>query len=408
MTRPTQNTRRSAGFSLIELLVSMAIGLVVTLAIAGVMIRSEGSRRSSTSVNDINQTGAYVAYLLDRSIRNAGSGYSQSWGTTFGCLLNASVSNTNVLPIATAFPATSAFASFALPVRLAPVIIGKDLANSGGITGGDLLMVMGGTGGAAEVPMPVNPGSVSSSQLQVQTNIGFQPSNIVLVADTGVPGGCMLQQVDPAVVVPSSVVPLSGTYYKSTGSTVSLTSFGANTLVAQMGVDAVNPPQFQLFGVGANNTLWSYDLLQLPGDAEQPIADGVVEMHALYGLTGTPPTNVMVPPWVDPVVGSGFAASELTNGTAVSQANLRRIVAIRLGFFLRTSLKERAPDPTASSAMNPETYAQAVGTSLTLFSDLGSALQKTRALSGSDLNYRWRTVEVTIPLINVQDAPQTP
>jgi type IV pilus assembly protein PilW len=403
MTRPTQSHRRSAAFSLIELLVSMAIGLIVTLAIASVMIRSEGSRRSSTSVNDINQTGAYVAYLLDRSIRNAGSGYSQSWGTTFGCLLNASVGGANVMPLPTAFPSTSAFANFALPVRLAPVIIGKGLATSGGITGGDVLMVMGGTAGAAEVPIPVSPGSVTSSQLQVQTNIGFQASNILLLADSGVPGGCMLQQVDPGVVVPSQIVPLSGTYYKSSGSTVNLSNFGANTLVAQLGVDAVNPPQFQLFGVGANNTLSSYDLLQLPANNEQPIADGVVEMRALYGVTGTPPTNVLST-WVDPIAGSGFEPSVLTNGSATSQANLRQIVAIRLGFFLRTSLQERAP----GTALNPEGYLQPVGTTLRLFSDLAPALQQTRVLSGSDLSYRWRTVEVTIPLFNVQDAPQTP
>ena len=62
------------GFSLIELMVSMAIALVVTLAVFGVLVASEDRKRTSTALNDANQTGAYAAHLIDRSIRSAGSG----------------------------------------------------------------------------------------------------------------------------------------------------------------------------------------------------------------------------------------------------------------------------------------------------------------------------------------------
>ena len=401
MPRPPSTRRRSAGFSLIELLVSMTIGLVVTLAITSVLIRTEGGKRSSTSVNDINQTGSYVAYVLDRALRNAGSGFSQNWGTFYGCLLNASSSGARVLPLPTAFPASSAFSGFALPTRLAPVIIGKGLANSGGITGGDVLMVMGGTAGAAETPLQVSPNSVQASspaQFQVTNNLGYQANNVVVLADTGLPAGCLVEQVNTTITGSSAqTVPLAGTYFTTTGSTVTLANFStsASTMVAQLGVDAVNPPQFQLFGVGANNALFSYDLLQAAGN-ESTIADGVVEMRAIYGLTGTPANN-LVASWIDPVAGSGYEPSVLLNGSPTSNANLRNIVAVRVGFFMRTSLQERAQD-----------YQQASGTALTLFSDAvnagGTSIKQTRTLSGTDLNYRWRTFEVTVPLINVQNA----
>ena len=78
------------GFSLIELMVSVAIGLIVTLAITGVLVASEQRKRTSTSVNDVNQTGAYISYVLDKAIRSAGSGFSEKSAAVFGCALKAS------------------------------------------------------------------------------------------------------------------------------------------------------------------------------------------------------------------------------------------------------------------------------------------------------------------------------
>jgi type IV pilus assembly protein PilW len=395
--------RRHAGFSLIELLVSMTIGLIATLAITIVLTRSEGSKRSTTSVNDINQTGSYVAFVVDRAIRNAGTGFSQNWSTTYGCLLKAARSGSQVLP--PSFAASTPFAGVttaAMPIRLAPVIIGKGLAAG---TGGDVLMVMSGTAGASEVPLAVTPGSVTSTQLTVTNTLGYRADNIVLLADPSV-SGCMIQQVGPTFGSAPQVVPLAGTYFSATVDSTTLTSFGGNTVMAQLGVNDTNPPQFQLFAVGENNSLFSYDLLEPAGTAQRQVADGVVEMRALYGLDTTLPPDGVIDAFVDPIAGSGYEASVLLNGSAASQRLLRQIVAIRLGFILRTALEERAP----ASVTNPEGYLQPAGTTLTLFGDTvdagGTSISQTRTLSGSDLRHRFRTIEVTIPLINVQSAPQ--
>src|SRR5512139_2296940 len=86
---PRRPLARSKGLSLIELLVAMAIGLVVTLAITRVMIGFEGSKRTSTALNDTIQAGAYGSYVLNRAIRQAGTGYTQRLSDLFGCRLNA-------------------------------------------------------------------------------------------------------------------------------------------------------------------------------------------------------------------------------------------------------------------------------------------------------------------------------
>lgn len=375
----------------------MVIGLVVTLAITSVLIRGEGSKRSTTSVNDINQTGAYAAFVIDRAIRSAGSGFSQSWSQTYGCRLDVSQSGTAVLPLPTAIPAASPFENVTFPIRLAPVIIGKGLADKAGSVRGDVLMVMGGTAGFGEAPQPVKPvppGTLTASNLSLQNALGFGTGDLILLADAGVSTSCMVQQVGTRDRSSSgSLVPLAGTYYRSDGTTVNLNTFGPNTIAMQLGHAVDNLPQFQLYGVGANNTLSAYDLLQ-PGGNETQIADSIVEMRALYGLDTTNPPDGVIDSWRDPIASSGYEASVLMDGTGTSLTKLRQIVAIRVGFILRTALAER-----------PQEYQQPAGTTLTLFEDLGGTLTQKRVLGSSELNYRFRTVEVTIPLRNVLLAP---
>ena len=293
------------------------------------------------------------------------------------------------LPIPAAIPTTSAFTNVSQTVRLAPLLIGKGLADAGGQTRGDVLIVMGGTAGFGEMAQAVTPVSVTTTQLQLQNTLGYSSGDLLLLEDQSVSGGCMIQQVNTAA---GQILTFSGNYYAANGTNVNLTSFGASTIAMQLGNVVNNPPQFQMYGVGANNTLVSYNLLQ-PAPPDVPIADGVVELRALYGIDSSNPRDGVIDTWVDPIVGSPFGADVLSNGSVASRENLRRIVAVRVGFILRTSLAERPADYTAPTG------------SLTLFGDLAPALRYTRTLSASELNYRFRTVESTIPLRNVSLAP---
>ncbi|MBC8056678.1 MAG: PilW family protein, partial [Rhizobiales bacterium] len=364
---------RAAGFSLIELLVAMAIGLVVTLAITSVLIRSEGSKRSSTSVNEINQTGAYTAFVLDRVIRSAGSGFSQRWSEVYGCLLDVSKSGSAVLPIPATISTSSAFRNITasptpLQLRLAPVIIGKGLADitgAGAEIRGDVLLVMAGTAGVGESPQSVNVNSIdittSPPQLQLQNTLGYSTGDLVLLSDPSATGGCMMQQVgthDPTTY--GQILPLAGDYYKAVGTNINLVDLDGSGIALQMGHAVNNRPQFVAYAVGENNTLFSYDLLNpLPsGGADNrpdtPVADGVVEMRAVYGLDTTNPPDGVLDAW-QPATGN-FAASVLTDGTPTSRTRLRQIIAIRVGMILRTSLQERSAATSASAVTAQETY----------------------------------------------------
>ncbi|WP_294001154.1 hypothetical protein, partial [Sphaerotilus sp.] len=85
-----------------------------------------------------------------------------------------------------------------------------------------------------------------------------------------------------------------------------------------------------------------------------------------------------------------YAIASLMDGSLAANARLRTIVAVRVGWLLRSTAQE-------GSTVAP--------TSLRLFADLGDALTYTRSLSAAERRYRHRTLESTIPLRNLLITP---
>jgi len=372
------------GLSILELMVALAIGLIIVLATTGVMMRSEAGKRTTTSTNDMNQVATYLAYTLDRSVRSAGSGYVQRWQQVFGCQMHAVRSGGTMLPRPGAWPAP--FTTLPTSPRIAPAVIFAGASDGGS----DVLAVMTGNAGYSESGSAVLPGSVTASDLRLRNTLGFNSNDLVLLYDDT--AGCVLQQVQsPFTGSTSQTLPFGGTYSGGEVDGVNLTSLGlGNTMytIAIGNVVTENQPQFQYFGVGASNTLFSYDLLQLgTSDASLPMADGVVELRALYGVDTN--DDGMVDSWESPAT-SPWTAAELLDGTSAAQLNLRRIMAIRIGLVLRSSLMEK-------DVVSPS--------SLTLFSDLPISVQYTHTVTATEQKSRHRTVEVTVPLRNLLLLP---
>ena len=383
-TRQPIHLRRQAGFTLVELLVAVAISLVLTLAITLMLVRYEGSRRTLTSTNDSSIGGAYVAYLLDRSVRSAGSGFTQSWKDSFGCQLLVARSGTTKLPRSTAFPAP--FASIPQTVRLAPVVVHA----GAGTNGSDVLAVQTGASGLGESALRVLTASATASQLRVPTTIGMRDGDLALVFQNNTE--CLMEQVSSGFVGSASdLLTFGGTYATAQQNTTRLQDMGATALayVAPIGNVTGNLPQFQLLGVGPNATLVAHDMLQLDGtDTVTALADGVDDLRVLYGVDTN--DDGRIDSWQSPA-SSPWDAASLLSGSAAARTNLSRIIALRIGFMVRTSSPER-------TAVSPS--------SLTLFADLGNTLQVSRTLTSAEQRMRWRTVELTVPLRNVLLMPR--
>jgi type IV pilus assembly protein PilW len=262
----------------------------------------------------------------------------------------------------------------------------------------DALIVMSGSSGYGEIPTSFTNYAVSG-QLNLQNTLSFRANDLVLVADQAGTSGslpCMIEQVSSTFTTGGTVtaLPLAGTYYANPIATTAkgsrdLTIYSNNALAMNIGNTNGNPPSFQLLGVGDNNVLFLYDLLQGGTyDTPMPMADGVFEMHALYGVDTD--GDGLVDTWVDPSA-TGYDYTTLESGTIAASNTLRTIKAIRIGLIMRTSLPEKAPvSPAPPATTGP----------LTLFSDISTALKYTRTLTGAEKNYRYRTIESTIPLRN--------
>ena len=370
--------RHSAGFTLVEMLVAVTIGMALVLAITLMLTRYESGRRTLTSVNDASMGSAYVSFTLDRIVRSAGSGYAQGWKDSFGCQLLASRSGTTTLPRATAFLAP--FAAVPQAVRLAPVVVHAGV----GTDGSDILAITTGSSGLGESPLPVMTASATGTGLRVPATIGLRAGDLVMVFQDA--AQCMVQQVAAGFAGGADQqLNFGGTYADSDINGTRLEDLGALSpaWVAPLGNTAGNQPLFQLLGVGPNATLVAHDMLQLDGsDSVVAIADGVADLRARYGVDTD--NNNVIDSWQDPAV-APWDAGTLLNGTLASKNRLSQIVSLRVGVMVRTSTPER-------SSVAPGV--------VLLFTDLGPALEVTRTLTTAERLVRWRSVEFTVPLRN--------
>lgn len=385
------NRRRETGVTLIELMVGLLIGMLLSLAVFEVMATFEGRKRTLTSVNDIEHAGQLALYKIDSWLRSAGAGLPQSATYAYGCPVYASKSGTQVLPLTStlAAPFASVNPGTSGVFRAAPVLILPNQTTPGasGKTS-DVLVVMIASGDSGTAVPFSESGVATSSSLGLQNTVDFSANDLILVADqqslaSGARKPCMVEQVDSSFTTGSAPpMALSGDYQAASISSASLTGFSSTSVAIKLGnVISGRTPPFLLLGVGDHNSLYSYDLLRTNDEGPQAQAEGVFEMHALYGVDTD--NDGKVDAWVSPSTGD-YALSVLSAGDATAATRLDQIKAIRVGLILRTSLAEKDAVTTSS---------------LTLFPDLGN-LAYARSLSGDERYFRYRTMETTIPVRN--------
>jgi type IV pilus assembly protein PilW len=383
--------------TLVELLVAMVIGLVVTLVVTTLLVSGENHKRTTTSTNDAEQTGSYAFHALDRALRNAGSGIAQSAYQSatqtdkgvLGCRLFAA----GFLPRAGAFPAPFATAflnGVTNSLRVAPLLIAPNQSDGGS----DVLVVMGGSGTAGGVSRPLN-GIGSATSVSLDNTVGFNQSDVFLVSQGGVPD-CLLEEVAQQPATGAQTLNVGGTtYYTGAGSVTDLQTLASSisTYVTPLGNATINNLQFELFGVGTDNTLYSYDLLRnqqlvqgTGGDTSQAIADGVVQLKALYGLQVTAAPGVLNG-WVSPADPGYDITSVMT-----SETKMESIIAVHVALVVRGEYYDKnIVSPAALTIFS--TVTRADGTALTQNIPLN--------VTPDQRHYRYRVFEFTIPLRNM-------
>jgi len=298
----TARTRSSlAGFSLIELMVGMTIGLLAVLIITQVMSLFELQRRATTGTADAQVNGAIGLFAIQRDVQMAGFGLMPITNPSIECttvLYGASVTGiTGMGPVS-----ITDGTSDSLTIRYAS-----------GQTGGVVSQVTSLVGNAATVG----------------SNLGCQVGDVTLAS-----AGTTCAFSKATAVSASGVSPITVTLSENTnaGSGSNLACLGSWTEVTY----AVAPDATV---AGASNLTRTTRVNGAVVDNAKPVVAGIVNLQVQYGVSSTATSN-QVTSWVDASGGTWAAPSV---------ANRNRIKAIRLVVVARNSKKEQ--DNVTSSAL---------------------------------------------------------
>jgi type IV pilus assembly protein PilW len=148
------------GFTLIELMVGLLLGLITVLIISQVFANSEAQKRSATSGSDAQVNGAMALYTLQRDLQMAGYGLAAN-PAGLGCPVKGNYAGTAVnftlAPVVitpkgdptksdTVEVLASSKSSFSVPIKVTenegPTVTYFPVRSSLGVEAGDLLVVV--------------------------------------------------------------------------------------------------------------------------------------------------------------------------------------------------------------------------------------------------------------------------
>ena len=350
-TISSQNGFSQKGFSLVELMVGLVIGLFATLAIVQVFSTFEGQKRSTSGTSDAQTNGSIALMNIQRSVQMAGYGLA---------LPMADKDNSSLKCAAFADydpPAISA-TNDPPPTNLFPLVIQDGAGNTS-----DTITVRYSTTAMGGIPVTIvnAANATSGAGMVLSNNIGCNANDIAMVTNGSVCG--MTTVVGNAIG--NQNIQISG---------------------APAGGALVNNAKFACMGNWQNYTYQIVNNeLRLNG---QPIVSEVVNMQAQYGVSAAANSN-QVNQWVS-ATGGTWAAPTV--------ANRNRIKAIRVALIVRNSLLEKDDVSTACSST---TAANPTGVCAWDGSVLGAA--PTIDLTGTAdwQKYRYRVFETIVPIRNM-------
>ena len=341
------NKQSQAGFSLVELMVALVIGMLTTLVIMQVFSAFEGQKRTTIGTADAQTNGSVALHTIVRDLQMAGYG-----------LLPTNNSNPYICdPMPTVDHDNNA-ATAAVP--LAPITI-TDGGNAAGAS--DTLSISFGNtqfGGSPNIVA-----ALTGSRVTISSNLGCQVNDIALLTNGT---ACATTRVtDLGNPTDNTSVGLANVAAVTVGSSF-LSCLGTWTNM----VYRVNNGNLEANGI--------------------PIVTGIVALRAQYGLSATADNN-QINTWVS-------AANAPWNATPLAVADRNRIKAVRIALVARNDLYEKE---VVSSTCSSTTINAPAPTGLCAWAGTDTSPAPTIDLSNTTDwdHYRYRVFETIIPLRNV-------
>jgi type IV pilus assembly protein PilW len=382
------NARKDRGFSLVELMVGVMIGLIGIAIIMQVFTLSEAQKRTTTSGSDAQSNGNMAIYGITRDVRLGGYGFGIS---SYGCTVNTSFNGSTATP-----------GQF----TLAPVVItdaGTDAtppAMGGPYDLPDRLRVLYSTANMGTLPDIVTvTHAQAATQVDLTTNFGIANQSLFVLFETS--KTCTLAQVSAAPIGISQIVHISGPW-NGNPSIFPAAGYTANNAVyVNMGgmalrdyfIDPVNGNDLQMtetsaaYGASSSNTF--------------VIAGEIVNIQAEYGKdsglhVGHIAGDNVVDTWDNVTPASGA-------GGAPIATPWQQIIAVHVALLVRSGQYEK-PDPT--SGLCTATTSTQTGGNAPTWTSRPTGLQapvvrKFSVPNGYPSCYRYKVYETIVPLRNV-------
>jgi type IV pilus assembly protein PilW len=413
MTRSHRFRVPQAGFTLVEILVGLTIGLIAIIVMYQVFAVFDGQKRTTTSGSDAQTTGLISLYLLERDARMAG------YGLVYNNPVNDTVYEGQMLCNWIRFQdATSAAATVD---RLMPVLI----EDGAGANGSDRLTVTYAASSFAPAPAILSVPVSQSTDLIVKnapdsgsgTNAMFAANDLVLVGtpqtvrSTSVDNTCTLLAVSAvaptgadatltrALATSAALPTTNASLTKADTTSYSYdAAAGAPSIVVKLGSVAAGQPAFvrSHYAISAGNELQVRNLTT--NAAAQSLGDNVIDLQAQYGLVaGTCADNP----------GSCNAVDAWTDATgtwaAPTAEQIARIKALRVAVVVRSTVREREIATRNCMPFDGTTTVPSATTPCRAWPG-GPALSFTAIpnWSASDAAFfRYRVYETVVPLRNM-------
>ena len=309
--------KRQRGFSLIELMVAMTIGLIVLAGVGYLYVQSRQSFSSMDNVSRMQETARYALEIMSHDIRMAGyRGCASSTGKFINTVNSTDAAYNFGVPV-NGYDASGAGWSPALPSGVGGL--------SGIKPGTDAIILRSAFGGGTTVTaQPGVSGLNDSSDLKVSTPNELAVGDIAIVTNcnaatvfqiTGPTGCCATSNVvhNTGVGTPGNSTKALGENYAQNGGEI---------------VKMESRAYFIRTGASKRPALWQ----QAGANAAQEIADGVENMQIQYGVDTD---------------GDGVVDSYTPAGVGI---NWNQVVAVRI------SLLVVSPDDQIATSSQTYTY----------------------------------------------------
>jgi type IV pilus assembly protein PilW len=410
MSMHTKSTSiRSAGFTLIEVLIAMLIGMIGLVVMMQTFAVSEGFKRTATNGTDAQINGGVALYMLQRELRLSGAGLNNFM--SMGCT-SVRVWNT----------ATSA----GVDINMFPFEI-----NTAGVPAGDAntdtITIAYGTAPSFVAGIPLSSGQIGSPTVPFALASNYDTFEtgdlfITVVPGAGIGGNpsCVLHEatatVSPAgncgyAPVTAATVEHKTTNYQQhtpTGCVMTTPRFNSSTGIKDSAgavvplVTAQSPsslvfdlgkPSIKVYAIrGGNLTMCDWVAANCTVAANySTIVNDIVSLRAVYGMNLTPSVTALA--------GDGLTTRWQRDVLTTNVFLPSRVTAVALEITARSTLKEKPSSGTVCDATPVATRPDR--SQDWLYQSMAGAGIDLSTVSADWNCYRYRLFQTRVPLRNV-------